>query len=47
MRVEDLEKIMTEIKERSEQDPNVDASTILQLIKERLESGLKTTKNNR
>jgi hypothetical protein len=35
---------MTEIKERSEKNPDVQASAILQLIEERLASGIKLNK---
>jgi hypothetical protein len=47
MGVEELKKLMTEIKERSEKDPEVQTSAILQLIEERFANGVKSTKNNR
>ncbi|UTR12115.1 hypothetical protein MM300_07435 [Evansella sp. LMS18] len=44
MGVEELKKLMTEIKERSEKDPEVKTSAILQLIEERFANGVKINK---
>lgn len=44
MGVEELKKLMTEIKERSEKDPEVQTSAILQLIEERFANGVKINK---